>query len=164
MLIDTSYFTAGPRKVFNATLGKGTTMEDALIGQYVSEYQADFLESALGVASGAVSDYLETRDADPSAPTDPDIESVCSKLRRPFADYVYYHLLGDSGQTLTVTGLVKMKGANAYVEPIVKQVEAWNRMVNRLNVFAEWVDSGECPLAGVSIDEWLLQPINRFNL
>ncbi len=29
-------------------------------------------------------------------------------------------------------------------------------MANSLNLFAEWVDNGECPVPGISIDEYLL--------
>lgn len=165
MLIDVSYFTAGPRQILNATLGKGTPKENAVIEQYITEYQGSFLCRVLGDEVGqSVQKYLDDLDCDPEADTDKDMEALCAKLRKPFADYVFFYILGDSGQTATITGLVRLKVANQYVEPIVRQVSTWNRMSNSLNIFAEWVDNGECPISGIAIDEYLLQPINRFNL
>ena len=164
MLIDVSYFTAGPRQIYNATLGKGTPKENAVIEQYITEYQEEFLCRVLGDEVGAaVQKYLAELD-DPEADTDKDMEALCAKLRKPFADYVFFYILRDSGQTATITGLVRLKSANQYVEPIVRQVNTWNRMANSLNLFAEWVDNGECPVPGIAIDEYLLKPINRFNL
>lgn len=165
MLIDVSYFTAGPRQIFNATLGKGTSKENAVIEQYIADYQEEFLCRAVGKAVGTtVNNYLDNLDNDPEAGTDKDIESLCARLRKAFADYVFFHILRDAGQTSTITGLVRLKSTNEYVEPIVRQVSTWNRMVNNLNVFAEWVDNGECPISGIEIDDYLLQTINRFNL
>lgn len=163
MLIDVSYFTAGPRQILNAALGKGTTKENAVIEQYISEYQEEFLCRVLGDEVGAaVQKYLDDLDKDTEA--DKDMDDLCAKLRKPFADYVFFYILRDAGQSATITGVVRLKGANQYVEPIVRQVSTWNRMVNNLNLFAEWVDDGECPVPGIAIDEYLLEPINRFNL
>lgn len=165
MLIDVSYFTAGPRQIFNVTLGKGTSKENAVIEQYITEYQEEFLCRVLGAKVGeAVQSYLCDLDNDPEAETDKDMDGICAKLRKPFADYVLFYVLRDAGQTATITGLVKLKVANTYVEPIVRQVTTWNRMANSLNLFAEWVDNGECPVSGIVIDNYLLKPINRFNL
>ncbi|MCF0219327.1 MAG: hypothetical protein HUK14_06055 [Muribaculaceae bacterium] len=165
MLIDVSYFTAGPRQILNATLGKGTTKENALIEQYILEYQEEFLHHVLGNDVGeTMQAYLVKLDEDPEAEKDPSLEAVCSKIRKAFADYVFFYILRDAGQSATITGLVKLKSANAFVEPIVRQVNSWNRMADRLNAFIEWVDTGECPVDGIVIDEDLLQPINRFNL
>lgn len=165
MLIDVSYFTAGPREILNATLGKGTTKENAVIENYIAEYQEEFLCRVLGEEVGkSVQKYLDDLDCDPEADTDKNMEALCAKLRKPFADYVFFYILRDSGQTATITGLVRLKVANQYVEPIVRQVSTWNRMANSLNIFAEWFDNGECPISGITIDEYLLEPINRFNL
>ncbi len=50
MLIDVSYFTAGPRQIYNATFGKGgTPKENAVIEQYIAEYQEEFLCRVLPV-------------------------------------------------------------------------------------------------------------------
>ena len=165
MLIDVSYFTAGPRQILNATIGKGTPKESAVIEQYIAEYQEEFLCRVLGDEVGqVVQKYLDDLDSDPEADTDKNMEAICAKLRKPFADYVFFYILRDSGQTASITGLVKLKVANTYVEPIVRQVSTWNRMANNLNLFAEWVDGGECPVPGIVIDKYLLESINRFNL
>lgn len=165
MLIDASYFTAGPRQILNATLGSGTTTANAAIEQYIAEYQEEFLCRVLGDEVGqSVQEYLDNLDDKYGTEVIDEMELLCGKLRKPFADYVFFHILRDSGQTATITGLVRLKAANQYVEPIVRQVTTWNRMVNNLNLFAEWVDNGECPISGIDIDEYLLQPINRFNL
>ena len=165
MLIDVSYFTAGPREILNATLGKGTTKENAVIENYIAEYQEEFLCRVLGDEVGqSVQKYLDDLDCYPDADTDKNMEALCAKLRKPFADYVFFYILRDSGQTATITGLVRLKVANQYVEPIVRQVSTWNRMANSLNIFAEWVDNGDCPISGIAIDEYMLEPINRFNL
>ncbi len=165
MLIDATYFTAGPRQIYNATLGSGTTKENAVIEQYITEYQEEFLCRVLGQKAGeSVQEYLHNLDKGLRLDADNAIETVCGKLRKPFADYVFFCILRDAGQTATITGLVKLKAANQYVEPIMRQVSTWNRMANSLKVFSEWVDSGECPVPGVVIDENMLKPINRFNL
>lgn len=165
MLIDVSYFTAGPRQILNATLGKGTSKENAVIEQYIAEYQEEFLCRVVGRSVGkTIHSYLDKLDYEPDAETDTDLEAVCAKLRKPFADYVFFYILRDSGQTSTITGLVRLKAANQYVEPIIRQVTTWNRMVNNLNLFAEWVDNEECPLSGIEIDQYMLESINRFNL
>ena len=63
MLIDASYFTAGPRQIYNATLGSGTTKENAVIEQYITEYQEDFLWRVLGQKAGeSVQEYLHNLD------------------------------------------------------------------------------------------------------
>lgn len=165
MLVDLSHFTAGPRQILNATLGKGTTKENAVIEQYIAEYQEEFLCRVLGDKVGeSVQSYLHELENTPEAEENKDMEAICRKLRKPFADYVFFYILRDAGQSATITGLVKLKGANTYVEPIVRQVNTWNRMANSLNLFAEWVDGGECPVPGIVIDRYLLEPINRFNL
>lgn len=165
MLIDVSYFTAGPRQILNATLGKGTTRENAVIEQYIAQCQEEFLCRAVGdEAAETLQAYLESLDSDPEADIVPSLETVCKKLRKAFADFVFFRILGDAGQPATVTGVVRLKCANEYVEPIVRQVGAWNRMSNQMNLFAEWVDNGECPLQGVAVEDYLLEPINRFNL
>lgn len=165
MLIDVSYFTAGPRQILNATLGKGTTRENAVIEQYIAEYQEEFLCRVLGDKVGAaMQSYLCELDNKPEADNDKDMDALCAKLRKPFADYVFFYILRDSGQQASITGVVKLKSANSYVEPIVRQVSTWNRMANKLNLFAEWVDGGECPVSGIVIDKYLLESINRFNL
>lgn len=165
MLIDVSYFTAGPRQILNATLGKGTSKENAVIEQYISEYQEEFLCRALGEDVGlSMQKYLYNLDNYYEADPDEDMEAVCARLRKPFADYVFFNILRDSGQTASVAGLVKLKSSNTYVEPIVRQVSTWNRMVSNLRLFAEWVGNGESPIFGIVIDECLLETINRFNL
>ena len=59
MLIDATYFTAGPRQIYNATLGSGTTKENAVIEQYITEYQEEFLCRVLGQKAGeSVQEYL----------------------------------------------------------------------------------------------------------
>lgn len=165
MLIDVSYFTAGPRQILNATLGKGTPKENIVIEQYIAEYQEEFLCRVLGSNVGnAVHEYLDDLENNPEADNNDDMDALCAKLRKPFADYVFYCILRDAGQTSTISGLVRLKAANEYVEPIVRQVTTWNRMANSLNVFAEWVDNGECPISGIVVDEYMLKSINRFNL
>ena len=69
-----------------------------------------------------------------------------AKLRKPFADYVFFYILRDAGRDIHHYGVGKTQGgANQYVEPIVRQVSTWNRMANSLNLFAEWVDNGSAP-------------------
>ena len=124
MLIDVSYFTAGPRQIYNATFGKGTPKENAVIEQYIAEYREEFLCRVLGDEVGtALQKYLDDLDCDPESEIDKDMDALCAKLRKPFADYVFFYILRDAGQTSTITGLVKLKGANQYVEPIVRQCQ-----------------------------------------
>lgn len=165
MLIDVSYFTAGPRQILNATLGKGTTKENAVIEQYIAESQWEFLRGAVGEEAAAeLLTHLEGRPADSGATDGAAIEAVCARLREPFADFVFFRVLRDSGQTATITGLVRLKGANQYVEPVVRQVTAWNRMAEGMSRFVAWARSGRCPIANTQTDPYLLEHINRFNL
>lgn len=92
------------------------------------------------------------------------LESICERLRESFADYVFYKILRDSQTQATITGLVRLKCANDYVSPIRRQVTAWNRMVDRNRVFASWVNSEGCQVAGIDINPDMVTKINTLNL
>lgn len=169
MLIDSSYFTKGPRKIENATLGK---IPDAnsikvveKIDAYIAEYQERFLRKMLGYLTGnKVNAYLVCLDDDEEPRHNEAFDAVCEQLRESFADYVFFYILRDSNAVSTVTGLVRLKCANDYVSPIVRQVHIWNSMVDRNNDFVEWSKSDECTIKGISISSYMITKINRFNL
>ena len=62
----------------------------------------------------------------------------------------------------TITGLVQLKCANSYVSPLEKGVQAWNRMVDGMRLFAAEVQ--RLGVEGVTIDRDMLTHINSFNL
>lgn len=162
MLIDPSYFAAGRRQILNASLGKGTTREGAAIEGYISDLQLDFLEQAVGHECAARAfRWLLCPGFGPDSDA---LRDLCHRLSEPFADYVFFHIIGDSGQQATVTGMVKLKCANEYVAPIVRQVETWNFMARRMRDFSRWAQSERCPFRDIRVDGNLTTDINRFNL
>ena len=169
MLIDCSYFTKGSRHILNASLGT-TPNPNAIevneaIEAYVSECQEEYLVKMLGPALGnKVNAYLVCIEEDEEPKHNANIDAVCERLREPFADYVFFHILRDSNTQSTITGLVKLKCANEYVAPIRRQVNVWNSMVNKNRLFAGWCGSNDCTLSGISIDNEMLTKINPLNL
>lgn len=171
MLVDVSYFTAGPRQIRNATTAKmpnpASIMVNELINGYIKDFQRKFLNDIVGCTlAGQIMDYLDLVGQE----TEPDKEGnispyelVCRQIRDSFADYVFFHILKNLNVDATVTGLVQLKCENKYVAPIQKQVSIWNGMVERNRQFVRWAMSDECPYK-VSIDKNLLTPINIFNL
>lgn len=173
MLIDSSYFTKGSRHILNATLGTSERLPNpnagevnAAINAYVEEYQEEFLTLMLGSRIGNKANaYLACVDEDGDrAVMIESYEELLPRLKESFADYVFFHILRSSQTQSTVTGLVRLKCANEYVAPIQRQVDVWNRMVDRNRRFAEWSQSEECPLDGIKVDEELLTKINNLNL
>lgn len=169
MLIDCSYFAAGPRHIQNASLGNNALSPDgravnAAIEAYIAEYQEEFLVNALGERLGnKVNAYLICVDEGDNVANEK-YDAVCDKLKDAFADYVFFHIMRDSNSQQTMTGLVRLKSANEYVAPITRQVNIWNDMVKKNKRFAQWCNSEECPLADISMSIELVTAINRLNL
>lgn len=169
MLIDSSYFTRGPRHIQNASLGTmpnpNAVEVNAAIEAYIEENQERFLGRLLGHTLGnRVNAYLVCLDEDESPRHNDSFDAVCERLREPFADYVFYRILRDSNTQSTMTGLVRLKCANEYVAPIARQVGVWNDMVEKNRAFAEWSKSADCPVDGISTDADMLTNINSLNL
>lgn len=183
-LIDVSYFTSGPRQIQNAStaqmpLQASIAVNDAIEG-YIKAYQNEFLLDIVGRRlAGHITDYLDMLDqekddlkdeAQDTSETEPvaglsvsPYETICRKIREPFADYVFFHILRDMNTQATITGLVRLKCANDYVAPIQRQVSIWNDMVKKNKEFVHWASSEECNL-NVVISANLLTPINAFNI
>ncbi len=169
MLIDCSYFTKGSRHIHNASLGTTPNPHaievNEAIEAYISECQEEYLVKMLGSTLGnKVNAYLVCMEEDEDPKHNADIDAVCERLREPFADYVFFHILRDMNMQSTITGLVRLKCANEYVAPIRRQVSVWNSMVNKNRLFAEWCGSKDCTLPGISIDDEMLTKINVLNL
>lgn len=169
MLIDSSYFTKGPRHILNASLGTSTAPNNievnAAIEAYIEENQERFLGRLLGHTLGnRVNAYLGCLDDDENPRHNDNFDAVCARLREPFADYVFYRILRDSNTQSTMTGLVRLKCANEYVAPITRQVGVWNDMVEKNRAFAQWSGTADCPLDGISTDADMLTKINSLNL
>lgn len=175
MLIDVSYFLAGPRHIANATLAKlpsqdSIAVNDTIMG-YIKEFQPFFLSDMLGCKlSKEVTDHLDLLEhekanepTEEETVTESKYEPLCKMLREPFADYVFFHILRDANTQATIKGLVLLKCDNTYVSPIQRQVSTWNDMVKKNKEFVKWAASIECPFT-VSINSNLLTPINIFNL
>ena len=171
MLIDCSYFVSGQRQIQNATLGtpsplnKNAEEVNRIILSYISEFQESFLNNILGIKNGyCVNRYLLEIDSNAETERIEVYDKVCEKLKESFADYVFFHILRYSGQHATITGLVKLKGANEYLSPITRQVLIWNTMVERNRRFVEWVGSCDCGLPDISVSSNMTTRINTFNL
>lgn len=169
MLIDCSYFTKGSRHILNASLGTNpgpNAIEvNRAIEAYIMENQEEFLTKMLSpVVGNRVNSYLVCLDEDEEPRHNDHLDAVCARLRESFADYVFFHILRDMNTQASMTGLVRLKCANEYVSPIRRQVNVWNSMVNKNRLFAEWCESSDCTLSGISIDNNLLTKINVLNL
>ena len=180
MLIDVSYFTSGPRHIRNASSAEMPSPDslavNEMINGYIGSVQTEFLRDIVGATlAQAIVDYLELIEQEEEDDSDetnsPEKEGrsqskydiLCDKLREPFADYVFYHILRDANTQTTITGLVRLKCDNEYVSPLKRQVSAWNSMVEKNKQFVEWAMSNDCPF-DVKITKNLLTPINAFNL
>jgi len=172
MLIDCSYFAKGPRHILNATMGTADEMPNpnaaevnAAILAYIDEYQEQFLSEMLGHSIGnKVYNYLVCQEEDEKPPHVKSMEAVCERLREPFADYVFFHILRDINTQTTITGLVMLKCANAYVSPLSRQVNVWNAMVDKNRIFEGWCQSEDCQLKGITVSKNMTTKINILNI
>ena len=173
MLIDVSFFTSGPRCIENASIATMPTSQSLSVNEaiegYIVAFQEEFLYKVVGAElASALKDYMKLVENDEEKPDS--VESptsifglMCRKLREPFADYVFYHILRDANTQATMKGLVRLKCSNEYVSPVKRQVSTWNSMVDKIRLFIEWAMTDECPYK-VRIDNNLLPPIHFFNL
>ena len=167
MLIDCTYFTAGPRHILNATLGTidpNANEVCSAIEAYIAKLQKSLFIGARGKEVGKQAlDYVKSLDAEDSE-RDIDLDMVLEQLKEPFADYVFFKILRDSSSQATMTGLVQRKSANTYVAPIKRQVSTWNEMVEAIADFTDWCESGECPFPDIETSDNFKSKINIFNL
>ncbi len=169
MLIDCSYFIDGPRHIQNATLGKmpnpNAEEVNASIKAYIRMFQRQFLKEAVGAPiSERIISYLKLIKQDENEVRDVALDMVIEQLREPFANYVFYKILRDGNSQATMTGLVRLKCANDYVAPILRQVSTWNDMVDMLADFSGWAKSSDCHVPGIITNYNLLTKINALNL
>ena len=172
MLIDCSYFTRGTRHILNATMGTVDTIPNpnaaevnSSIEAYIAEHQEQYLIEMLGSTLGnKFNTYLVCLDEDDNPTRNEKIDAVCDRLKESFADYVFFHILRDANTQARITGLVLLKSANTYVAPIRRQVSVWNTMVDRNRRFAEWCQSSDCTISGISISSDMTTKINTLNI
>ena len=164
-LIDCSYFYVGPLQVMNARqvddLDNNAADVQECINGYIEWYQSDFLLKMTGKDLAAeVTAYLAARGEDEDY-TDEAMETLCQQLRPSFAHYVYFKLVGDVNQTMTITGLMKLKSANENQPPRQRMVKVWNDMVQLNKQFVAWAEMSDYD---VYYDVEMITPINQFNL
>lgn len=172
MLIDSSYFTAGPRHILNATSGVRGTFPDAsaiqvngAINAYVAELQNRYLTRLFGTEhSGLLDAYIKGRETEEPVERNEGYEEILTRIREAFAYYVFFHILRDANTQSTVTGLVMLKCANEYVAPIRRQVTAWNTMADLHRELALWCHEGKSAIKGLRVSEVMTTKINTFNL
>lgn len=150
MLIDSSWFTQGPRHIQNANAGNSVNLDsfdvNDAIEAYVTEYQDQFLCEMVGLdIASKGEDYLDKLG-----------DNAKQMLCESFADYVFFQILRDANTQSKITGLVQLKCADTYVAPIRRQVIAWNRMVDR----NRWFHAR----TGISVSPNMLTKINCLNL
>lgn len=164
-LIDCSYFYVGPLQIMNAKptddLDNNAFAVDEAITAYIERYQDEYLEAMVGEGvAQVITDYLADREADEDY-VDEQVEELCSKLRLSFAHYIYFKIVGDANQTMTITGLVTLKSANEYQAPRERMVKVWNDMVKLNKQFIEWAQES---VYEVFYRVNMITPINQFNL
>ena len=164
-LIDCSYFYVGPLQIMNARPiddidNNAIAVQETITG-YIERYQGEFLLKMVGKELSAdVTAYLAERGNDENH-TDEAMEELCEKLRHSFAHYVYFKLVGDVNQTMTITGLMKLKSANDNQIPRQRMVKVWNDMVELNKQFVAWADESDYD---VFYYVEMVTPINQFNL
>ena len=164
-LIDCSYFYVGPLQIMNARpiddLDNNAIAVQETITGYIERYQGEFLLKMVGKELSAdVTAYLAERGEDENY-TDKAMEELCEKLRPSFAHYVYFKLVGDVNQTMTITGLMKLKSANDNQVPRQRMVKVWNDMVELNKQFVAWAEESDYD---VFYYVEMVTPINQFNL
>lgn len=164
-LIDCSYFYVGPLQIMNARpiddLDNNAIAVQETITGYIERYQGEFLLKMVGKELSAdVTAYLAERGNDENH-TDDAMDELCEKLRPSFAHYVYFKLVGDVNQTMTITGLMKLKSANDNQIPRQRMVKVWNDMVVLNKQFVAWADESDYD---VFYYVEMVTPINQFNL
>lgn len=164
-LIDCSYFYVGPLQIMNAKptddLDNNAFAVDEAITAYIERYQDEYLEAMVGEGvAQVITDYLADREADENY-VDEAVEELCSKLRLSFAHYIYFKIVGDANQTMTITGLVTLKSANEYQSPRERMVKVWNDMVKLNKQFIEWAQES---VYEVFYRVNMITPINQYNL
>lgn len=164
-LIDCSYFYVGPLQIMNARPiddldNNAIAVQDTITG-YIERYQGEFLLKMVGKELSAdVTVYLAKRGEDEEY-TDERAETLCENLRPSFAHYVYFKLVGDVNQTMTITGLMKLKSANDNQVPRQRMVKVWNDMVELNKQFVAWAEESDYD---VFYYIEMVTPINQFNL
>lgn len=164
-LIDCSYFYVGPLQIMNARPiddidNNAIAVQETITG-YIERYQGEFLLKMVGnELSADVTAYLAERGNDEHH-TDEIMEELCEKLRPSFAHYVYFKLVGDVNQTMTITGLMKLKSANDNQIPRQRMVKVWNDMVELNKQFVAWAEESDYD---VFYYVEMVTPINQFNL
>ena len=164
-LIDCSYFYVGPLQIMNARpiddLDNNAIAVQETITGYIERYQGEFLLKMVGKELSAdVTAYLAERGNDENH-TDEAMEELCDKLRPSFAHYVYFKIVGDVNQTMTITGLIKLKSANDNQIPRQRMVKVWNDMVVLNKQFVAWAEESDYD---VFYYVEMVTPINQFNL
>lgn len=164
-LIDCSYFYVGPLQIMNARpiddLDNNAIAVQETITGYIELYQGEFLLKMVGKELSAdVTAYLAERGNDENH-TDEAMEELCEKLRPSFAHYVYFKIVGDVNQTMTITGLMKLKSANYNQVPRQRMVKVWNDMVVLNKQFVAWAEESDYD---VFYYVEMVTPINQFNL
>ncbi len=177
-LIDCSYFYVGPLQIMNARPiddldNNAASVQDAITG-YIERYQDEFLLKMVGKdVADVVTDYLAHLEAyqqalenaqvgeEPEPYVDEAAEELCEQLRPSFAHYIYFKIAGDVNQTMTITGLMKLKSANDNQPPRQRMVKVWNDMVQLNKKFIEWAET--C-IYDVYYYVEMITPINQYNL
>lgn len=166
-LINSTYFTKVPRRVETVTLGTlpdpNAKAVNEVIDGYIDSYEPEYLRNLLGEeGSGYVFRYLKDRE-EPGKDTDEDLEKLLDFLREPCAEYVFFHFLSGTTTQATITGVTANNGGDPHVSPMLKQVQTWNRMVDRHRDLQSWL-SKHPRLSGFRIRCEMVEKINRFNL
>jgi hypothetical protein len=178
-LIDVTFFEYEPLYIpMSDDAGSGVSKlldvkRKAQINNLITRKETEYLKYILGI--DLYNAFMAGLEEDPIAEKWTDLASIlCDSINKlsPIANYVYFFYLDPS--KMTDVGLATSKVDNMeLVNPITKQVEIWNEMVDMNTEIVNWleakseiyeIDGIEYPIVNWSKDGSLLDYKNRFCL
>lgn len=168
MIINSSYFTKGLRKVQDATApasSEGATLAslkpdamavNAMLDEYIEEYQHRFMRGVFGEKLATeLEDYAGQGQTEAVVQ---EYEDMLDHVRTALADYVLYWYLRGTNQQASALGVTVFENKNRNADPSDRQAAVWNDMVDELRSLREWA-SENSPLS-LSVEMSMLTKIS----
>ena len=166
LLIDHTYFTGILSVGLCPDTGAYTTTQEAerdLLESYIDVYEREYLERLLGAEMCA--SFVAYLEQDPPAEEEDRWEKLKGMLKEPYspvACYVYMHYVGQSGRSVTRSGVVKSSADGDLVSALPLQARAWNLMAGKNRRISELLGGKE--YEGAEPDPYLCETINELGI